>query len=1066
MIYSKDRIYERKLEAIGRLIYENVIPITDWTTKTGVFSGYGTYSQVEAATTAMAVGDRWVCTDHTTRWFYAKAGVPASYAGRKVALVLEVGGEAIVRVNGQVVSAITSFLQPNEVTRTRVVVPQAACATGELFVEVEAGLNYMEFAQIRDKGATETEYTFRTAQLAVINELAESYYFDLNTAYQALLTMRNPIEKLTHSSLMLPDKVSSLIEGFSKDTYVYAKLEDAVASSVSMVDFDFSPEQCLASLPKAKEVLADKLASIPNAAHAMITFVGQGHIDTAWRWTIRESVRKTAKTLSNVISLMDQYSEFVFAFSQPQLFEFAKDHYPELYGRIKEKVANGQLELVGNTWVEMDTNIPSGESLVRQLLYGTQFFEREFGKSAKVFWMPDVFGYSWALPQIIKRSGMEYFYTSKLCNNDTNRFPYTLFNWQGIDGTRILSYVQRLNYNGVYCPQTADTIYQRFDEKQISENLMMTYGYGDGGGGPTYQMLETGRRMHNFPGLQNTRCGTALEFFESNEGVKEELPVWNDEMYYEFHRGTYTSQANTKKGNRKNELLYRRAEISAGIAQSLWRTPYPYEELLQGYKLLLTNQFHDILPGSSIHLVYRQAEQDYAEIARIGGAVQERGLAALQKQIAHKQGDILVHNYLSWQRSEIVQLPLTQPATPSVVAVDTGVAVASSVFERDGKRYLTFVAQDIPSMGYRLFRLAAGNSGPASASIAQGTACLENQYLVLKLDDNGNLCSVYDKENSREVIKQGASSLLRIFEDKPSCETAWNIDLEYQNKYWNLEAAQSVTVVENTPERGVIRVCRSFNRSTIQQDIVLESGSRRVDFCTSVQWQETEKMLKAEFPVEIHSSKAAYEIQFGAIERPTHWNTTYDRTKFEVCAHKWADLSEGDYGVALLNDCRYGYDIKGDVMRITLLRSAVDPDPVADKGEHTFTYSLYPHAHSWQRGDVVQQGYAQNEPLVATVCTSESGGTLAPVQSFLSIAARGVVIDTVKAAEDGNGLIVRAYEAIGNRVRTQLHTSLDYRQLWECNLMEKDERLLGSKGEELAVTFKPFEIKTFRLLQA
>lgn len=1064
MHYTKDLIVQRKLDALDSLIYEQVIELPVWQTRKGMYSDYGVYTDVEQDYTNISVGERWVCIDHMSRWFKHTVTLPSAYAGKKVALLLDFGGEGLVRINGQIVSAITSFVIPNEVTRTRVLVAECAKGGEVLEVEIEAGLNYMEFAPLRDQGHTQIEYTITTAKLAVINPDAQGYYFDVSTAYRAIRALRNPIRKLTDSSLLLPDSVTHMVESFSKDPYVCDKLEEAVAVSLSKLDFDFGNDALLATLPDAKQALAQKLAAIPGNAHAMITFVGQGHIDTAWRWTIRESVRKTAKTMANTISLMDQYPEYVFAFSQPQLFKFAKDHYPDLYEKMKEKVKNGQLEPVGNSWVEMDVNIPSGESLVRQILYGKQFFQKEFGVVSNVFWMPDVFGYSWALPQIIKRSGMKYFYTSKLCNNDTNRFPHTLFQWQGTDGTRIPAYVQRLNYNGDYSPQTVDTIYSRFDQKNVSEQLMMTYGFGDGGGGPTYQMLETGRRLQQYPGLQNTRFGTSESFFAQTDALQPQLPVWNDEMYFEFHRGTYTSQSNTKKSNRKNELLYRRAELAASIAANLWQAHYPFEKLLSGYELLLTNQFHDILPGSSIHSVYEQAERDYREVASIGTQVEDQARAVWQANIRHEAGDIIVFNNLGWNRSETVSIPYDKKDA-AVVDAQTGEGIPCTVADIDAKPTLTFAAADVPAMGYRVFRLTQAQPGTPQVGLIHDTGHMANDFFDIRLDDQGNIVSIVDKAAGREVLQKcEVPSCLRIFEDKPSCESAWNIDLEYKNKQWLLNKAQSVEIVENTPLKGVLRVVRCFNLSTIRTDITIFKSSRRIDFVTHADWQETEKMLKAEFQVDVLSSKAAYEIQFGAIERPTHWNTSYDKARFEVCGHKWADLSESNYGVALLNDCRYGYDIKDSRMRITLLRSAIDPDPVADKGVHTFTYSLLPHRLDWRQAGVVNQGYALNEPLQPVLCSQGVTQGMGQSASFLHCDADNVVVDTVKAAEDGRGIIVRVYEATGGKTNTTLTTALNVTQAIECNLMEEDEQPLPLQNQALCFNIKPFEVKTFRLL--
>lgn len=1059
MVFSKDSIIRRKLSNLSALILEDRLEIPQWETRHAVFLGNDGYTPAEQDP-PVSIGDRWTCCDDFTRWFTAEVTVPEHFAGKCLALNLEFGGEAIVRVNGKIISAITSYLEPNGATRTRVYLADCAVAGTRYQVEVEAHLNYMEFNRFRRQGKTSIEYTIRTAELVTIHPLAESYYFDIQTALDAMNTLKNPLEKIAKSGAVLPREIVSLLESSSKDSFFYEKVTDAVVSSLSAVDFDFERERVLESIPEAKKIFESKMEKIGGASHSLIRFVGQAHIDTAWLWPVRESIRKSAKTLSNVCSLMDRYPEFVFAFSQPQLFLFVKEHYPELYERVKEKVQSGQFELVGNTWVEMDTNIPSGESLVRQILYGRQFFLQEFGKCSDVFWMPDVFGYSWALPQIIKRSGMKYFFTSKLINNDDNRFPYSLFQWQGVDGTRIPAYLQRLNYNGMVSPETLQTLYQRYDQKAVLDEALMTFGYGDGGGGPTYQMLETAKRLKNFPGLPKLELSTSEAFFQDAEEVADELPVWNDEMYYEFHRGTYTSQANVKKNNRKAELLYRQAEMACVLAMKETGAAYPYEDLLKGYQKLLTNQFHDIMPGSSIHSVYVDAEKDYREIHEIGQHAMDQALDAVCAKIPHEAGSLVVFNFLSWQRSGMVCVPLEKTPYNGMSRICVKNSQGRELPCHVSGNALFFTACVEP-LGYEVFTLAAaGMEQTAAVSVSESR--MENRFYRISLDEKGNLVSIYDKIGCREVLA-GASNLIKIFEDKPGGETAWNIDLEYQNKEWQLDA-DAVEVVEQSPVRGVLRTRRSFHRSVVTQDIILYADIDRVDFKTCVDWDETEKMMKAEFAVDILSPKAAYEIQFGTIERPTHYNTSHDRTKFEVSAHKWADLSEGAYGVTLLNDCKYGYDIKDNRMRITLLRSPIDPDPTADRGHHEFVYALRPHRGGWVSSGAVQAGYELNVPLYPVFCAEEVGeGDLPCARSYFTCEGTNVVLDTVKAAEDGCGVIVRVYESSGTKTAASLKTELPFEHVCECNLVEENEQAISSENGRFSFSIRPFEIKTFRL---
>ncbi|MDO4272249.1 MAG: glycoside hydrolase family 38 C-terminal domain-containing protein [Eubacteriales bacterium] len=1044
MEFTKKQILEKKLDGIRQMIEKKCIGIGGWETRTGFYEAPQKYVGL-SEWEAVSPGDTWVCRDSLTRWYRTEFRVPDNFGGKNTVLELEVGGEAIVYVNGTIRSALTSFIIPNEVTRTRVYFPKEVADGEKIKIEIEAHMNYMEFAKYRDQGQTEIIYTFRRADLVVVDEEAETYYFDVKTAFDTMQALKSPVEDLAKTNVNLNHSFQCLLESMTKDSYTCHKLRDAVLESLTAVDLDDGRNAFSASIRRAAEILRSKLALIPSDGHALIKFVGQAHIDTAWRWPVKESVRKCAKTMSNVLDLMDRYEDFVFAFSQPCLFEFTKRYYPELFERIKEKVSSGQFELVGNAWVEMDTNIPSGESIVRQLLYGKQFYEKEFGKSSTVFWMPDVFGYSWALPQIMARSGIKYFFTSKLVSNDTNNFPHSLFNWQGIDGTRILSYVQKLNYNGVYDPSHVDTIYNRFSEKDITEHVLMTYGYGDGGGGPSYKMLETGRRLKAFPGLQKTEMNSSVSFFEEVECVQDKLPVWNDEMYYEYHRGTYTTQARTKKNNRKAEFAIRRAELLAVLAYVDGGAVYPYEDILEVYKLILTNQFHDIIPGSSIPEVYRVCEADYSRVFVLICQIQDKSLMHITAEA--DEHVVTVFNTLGWERQEIVCAELPRDMESCIVVDPQGVQVPCVIAGEN----VEFEVR-VPAFSGVKYTLVQDNE-TCEKNNTWGME-MENSYYRLCFNSEGELFSLYDKTNRREVLA-GVSNVFHIFEDKPAVETAWNIDLEYQNKQWKMKT-ESARIIRRDRIKQIFHLEKSFHKSRISQDIVIYSNNPRIDFETRVEWYETEKMLKTSFEADVLAVRAWYEIQYGAISRPTHWNTSYDKAKFEVCAHKWADLSEHGYGVSLMNDCKYGYDIKGNCMRLTLLRAPVDPDPNADRGIHTFVYSLLPHKGDYGDGGTVEHSYALNEPLVVIPKRE-----IKEYAAYVKVAEKGIVVDAVKCAEAGCGVIVRLYEAYGAHHHAKMSLRKEAKEIWECNLMEENEHRIAETCREIEFSIKPYEIKSF-----
>lgn len=1047
----KEKILLNKINIVKDNMYSSHVTLNNWQTRVGEYLSPNNYKITDEQWKGINIGDRWEAKDNITRWFKSIVVIPPEFEGRKVILDIEVGGEGLVYINGQMRSAITSYLQLHNATRTRVLISDCAKGNERIEVLIEVGLNYMEFAKYRHKGMKSVFYEFRKAYLAVVDTKVEDYYFNAIVAYEVIQVQN--------------------------DSFIRNKIIDALESSLFAIDFDFDREKLVASIDDANKILNDKLNEISYSPQAEVSFTGHSHIDTAWLWPIKETIRKCARTFSNTIALLDEYPEHNFAQSQPQLYEYTKKYYPGLYEKIKSKIKEERWELVGNSWVECDTNVPSGESLVRQILYGRNFFKDEFGKWSDILWMPDVFGYSWALPQIIKCSGMKYFYTAKLNNNDVNRFPCSLFWWQGIDGTKVLSYLQRINYNGIINPSSIHNVWNNFDEKECHNKVMCTFGFGDGGGGPTYEMLEYSKRLKSFPGMPSTKLDSAQSFFEDAAQNAEGLPTWNNEMYYEFHRGTYTSQANTKKNNRKSELLYRQAEMLSSIALNKFNAKYPIEELTEGWKVILLNQFHDIIPGSSINEVYVDCEKDYRKVFNIGENAEKKALEAIVSNIDFKSQDdnyIVVFNYLSWPVTGPVEvkMPLQHLneegyTSENIVLEDlSGEKVACIIKETDDRNLLLcFEAHEVPPIGYTAYKITKAerevNNSFSTMTVTQDV--MENEFFKINIDKNGNITGIYDKKEGREVLAEGGyGNMLQIFEDKPERESAWNIDLEYQKKGWIINDVKSIEVKEISPIKGVLRISKAFNNSEIIQDITIYASTPRIDFYTQVEWQETEKLLKAAFEVDVLSPEATYEIAFGSIKRPTHWNTSWDKAKFEVPAHKWADLSEGGYGVSILNDCKYGYDIKDNVMRITLLKAPVYPDPVADKGHHEFVYSLYPHKGDWINGNVVHAGYELNVPLTAICTKAGNSGKLPNSTSFLSIDRQNVIVDTLKAAEDGNGLIIRLYESSGIRGDVKINVSLDIDEVIECNLMEEDERPVSFEDGVISACFKPFEIKTLR----
>lgn len=1011
---------------LPRYFYFAKLPIDCWQHTKGVHSGYGEYTMDDSFRGEMHLGDRWFAAYESADFFSTEVTLPAEFEGRDVRLMFNIGGEALIKVNGETVGSVTCGGQHRE----EILLNKQFKAGDVLKIDIEATVNSGDFCDEAMEGVKRKEYTFAKAEAVAVDTVVEGYWYDLEVAFEALT--------------------------YIKDDYIYAAVYKAIDDSLHMVDFDFEDERVRRTVGEAAEKFHEMLAEINYIPQSEITFTSHSHIDVAWLWRIRESVRKGARTFSNNMSLMDRYPEMTFAQSQAVLYDMMKRHNPEVYEKIKEKVKNGQWDIVGNVWVEADTNIASGEALIRQLLYGREFFMTEFGKCSDTYWLPDCFGFSWALPQIISRSGMKYFLTSKLNNNDTNRFPHTLFRWKGNNGAEIMAYLQRAEYNGEYNINDIRRA-ETNDERGIVNSTMAMFGHGDGGGGAKSEMLERGRRYASFPGLPKTKIGHVDEFFAGLEPKRNDLPVWNNEMYYENHRGTYTSQAFVKKNNRRNEYYLSRGEMASVFAKTLLGMAYPKEKLEEYWKIMLTNQFHDILPGSSIHEVYIDAKEDYAALTKGTTGILNGALGAINAALDIEGDAVTVWNLTSLEQKCPVNVVVPEAGFAALGA--DGSVLPSCTSEKDGKLVLTFTPDSLPPMGCRVFKLAKAEcSAPAVKAEKQ---LLENEKLRVVFDGKGNIVSIYDKVNSRETL-DGLGNLLSISQDKCVHETAWNLEINYQKKMWELTDADSVEVVESNSQRGIIRTVHTFNKSKITQDIILNAGSDELVFDTTVDWWETDKVLKSAFDVAVLNTFASYEIAHGAITRPTHFNTCYDAAQFECCAHKWADLSEGDYGVSILNDCKYGYDIHDSKMRITLMRSSTCPDRTADHGINTFTYVYYPHKFSWQQADTVRKALALNVVPIANY-TQGNAGTVTSVPSFVELSCGNVIVEAIKQAQDGNGLILRVVETSRFRGPVTVRWNLPGTKVVETNLMEQDETDVAFNDGSFTFDIKPFDVRTFRI---
>jgi alpha-mannosidase len=848
------------------------------------------------------------------------------------------------------------------------------------------------------------------------------------------------------------------------------------------------------SIPAAHKVLKAGIGRSGVPLDVELTAIGHAHLDLAWLWPLSQTRQKAIRTIHNVLSLMDHEAEFRFTQSQPQLYEFIRQDAPDLFKKIQDRVHSGQWELIGGMWVEADCNISGGEALVRQLLMGRRYFREHFGEGCDtpVLWLPDVFGYAWNLPQLMKSAGLDSFFSIKLGWNEYNRIPYDSFWWEGLDGTRVLTHFSTTHetgtwnvlhgnvstYNAKATPGEVINTWNNFQQKDsgypgTAPPLLMCYGHGDGGGGPTEEMVENIRELGHFPSVPKTEFGTAREFFvKLKNNVGDRLPTWSGELYLEYHRGTYTTQARNKRANRKSEFLLHDAEFLAAAASALVQDfQYPFPDVQKAWELVCLNQFHDILPGSSIHEVYEDSLAQYEEIAIIGKRIRDDALDHLTK---HLGAEFLVVNPTSFTHTEPVLLGRDLPVDGSIERGDGSAAVSQPV--EDGT-----LIEVGPLSPYSLTSLHVKKlpEKKETLEVKDGlivsTDLLENAYLRVEFNKDGDISRIFDKEHGREVMPPGTvGNHFQAFEDRPRTPDAWEIDVAYEDRCWSAEPVGDIHIIESGPLRAAIRTQRKLSESTILQDISLGHASRRIDFKTTIQWEQRHTLLKVAFPVDILSPSATYEIQFGNIERPTHRNTSWDWAKFESCAQKWVDLSEGDYGVSLLNDCKYGHDIRENVLRLTLLRGTTYPDPTADQGEHRFTYSLLPHIGPWGT-ETMAHAYALNDPILVRSSSpvgsiSQSSPSRDEIKesawSFMSVDQPHVVIETIKKAEDGDGIIVRMYESQRVRGLCRLISGIPLCEAQRINLLEEELETLDIHENVVQFQVSPYEIIHIRLVPA
>ncbi|MDX3231060.1 alpha-mannosidase [Streptomyces sp. ME19-01-6] len=959
------------------------------------------------------VGDHWGPA-WSTSWFRISGTVPAEWAGLPVEAVLDLGfsthsagfsAEGLVyRADGTAVKA----LNPRNIW-----LPVTGSATGgeEFVAFIEAAANPV----VMHTGPDSLSFgpTSVGGRAPWLGDPAADPGAPLYRLRRLDLAV---FDREVHELVQDLEVLGQLMHELSPDSPRRWQILRAVERALDAVDL----QDVGGSAAAARAALAPALAAPASASAHRVSAVGHAHIDTAWLWPLRETVRKVARTVSNVTQLMDDHPEFRFVMSQAQQLAWLKEHRPEVYARAQEKAKTGQFLPTGSLWVEPDTNITGGEALARQFVHGKRFYLEEFGVETEEMWLPDTFGYNAALPQLMKLAGVRWFLTQKISWNTTNKFPHHTFWWEGIDGTRIFSHFPPVDsYNGELSGAEIAHTVRNFQDKAAANSSLTPFGYGDGGGGPTREMLARAARLKDLEGSARIAIEKPADFFTRAHAEFEEnggAPVWSGELYLEFHRGTLTSQLATKQGNRRSEHLLREAELWAATAAVRHGHPYPYEALDRLWKTVLLHQFHDILPGTSIAWVHREAEETYAAVADELGRLTEDA----QRVLAGPGEGTVVFNAAPHARGGVPALG----AAPRTAA-DTPVA---PVVDGDG-----FV--------------------------------LDNGLVRVAVDAQGLITSAYDLTADREALPPGArANLLQLHQDFPNQWDAWDIDVFYRNTVRDLTEAESVTATDSC-----VRVVRVFGASRIEQTLTLPAGSRRLVIDTVVDWHEKEKLLKAAFPLDVRAAHSTAEIPFGHVERPTHTNTSWDAAKFEICAHRFLHVGERDWGAALVNDSTYGHDVTRDVrpdggttttVRLSLLRASRFPDPDADQGTHRLRYALVTGADV---PDAVREGYRLNLPERVL-----PGST--PVAPLVSVDHEGVVVEAVKLADDrGGDVVVRLYEAHGVRARATLTPGFPLASALVTDLLERpldDPASHQVTDGSVRLTLRPFQILTLRLRPA
>ncbi|MCL2835845.1 MAG: alpha-mannosidase [Defluviitaleaceae bacterium] len=975
--------------------------------------------------------EKWSGSDKNS-WFSAEITVPESFDGKPMSLIFATQATGWDAKNPQFLAYLDGRAECGlDVNHT------------DVFITDHAKTGHKYRVDLQGYTGTTLSGLELTAKIAEISPIITQLYYDL----------------------LVPVRI---INRLDKDDKVRIDLEVALEKTLNAIDLrEPYSDRFYASVDRALEIAGEEIyTKLAGYDDVIATCVGHTHIDVAWWWTVRQTRQKAVRSFATVLKYMEEYPDYVFMSSQPQLYKFVKEHQPALYERIKERAREHRWETEGGMWLEADCNLTSGESLVRQFIYGKKFFADEFDVDSKILWLPDVFGYSAALPQIMKLCGVEYFMTTKLSWNQWNRMPFDTFYWRGIDGSEVFTHMITTTgaenpmeryfttYNGNLHPNDVMGAWDRYQQKEFNNDVLISYGFGDGGGGPTREMIETGlRMMKGVKGSPKVRFADSRQYFdELFDRVKDnnKLPKWVGELYFEYHRGTYTSMARNKRSNRKGELLLQDLEFISILAEN---KPYPKTELDSMWETLLLNQFHDILPGTSIKEVYDVTRDEYTALdSSARGLLAER----LDGAALRVSGNIAAVNTLGFDRNDIVIMD----GVDAEALTDSMGNTFNLQKTHDGKT-VAFI-EGMPAKG--ALGLSFADKETIENKLVIDGLKIDTPFYNVEFDENGFISRLFHKESGRDVLF-GLGNELRVYEDKPMTYDNWDIDVYYTEKSWLVDDTVTVEWLERGPVRAVLHIERRFLQSVIRQKIHFYAKSPRIDFESYVDWKQSQLLLKTRFITDIKSPHAAYDIQFGNVTRPTHSNTSWDEARFETCAHKWADLSEGGFGVSILNDCKYGHAIHDGVIALTLIKSGIEPYPETDQEEHFFTYSLLPHSGYWQIGGTVHEAHNLNVPAYIAPAAGPGAG-LPGCFSFINVDHPNIMIETVKKAESNESVIVRMYEFENTRSNVTVTVSRYSAEVYETNCLEDRKALIAENAKEFTVEFKPYEIKTLELVFA